>query len=131
MRTVNPEAWLKSGIEYGWDLLRSAVEGARSAGEQIREEESPRSVLMRSARTALLPSVAAASLGVVAGYWASKRKPAHNAVAFGLLGAAIGFAAGMGWSTRHVTGGIARGAIKRVDATRDAHWLTRHPVDYA
>jgi len=131
MRTVNPEAWLKSGVAYGWDLLCSAVEGARSAGEQFGEEESPRSVLMHSARTSLVPGVAAASLGVVAGYWASKRKPAHSAVAFGLLGAVIGFAAGMAWSTRRVTGGIARGAIKKMDATRDAHWLTKHPVDYA
>ena len=131
MRTVNPEAWLKSGIAYGWDLLRSAVEGACSAGEQIREEESPRSVLLRSARTSLAPSVAAASLGLVAGYWATKRKPAHSAVAFGLLGAVVGFTAGMAWSTRRVTGEIARGAIKKVDATRDAHWLTKHPVDYA
>jgi len=131
MKTVNPDAWLKSGIAYGLDLLRSAVEGARSAGEQIREEESPRSVLMRSARTSLVPGVAVATLGVVAGYWTTRRKPAHKAVAFGLLGAVIGFAAGMAWSTRHVTGGIARGAIKKMDATRDAHWLTRHPVDYA
>jgi hypothetical protein len=125
------DAWLKSGIAYGWDLLHSAVEGARSAGEQIREEESPRSVLMRSACTSLVPSVAVASLGLVAGYWVSKRKPAHNAVAFGLLGAVIGFAGGMAWSTRHVTGGIARGAIRKMDAARDAHWLNKHPVDYA
>ena len=128
---MNLDTWLKSGIEYGWDLVRSAVEGARSAGEQIREEESPRSVLMRSARTSLAPSVAAATLGLVAGYWASKRKPARNTVAFGLLGAVIGFAGGMAWSTRHMTGGMARGAIKKMDAARDAHWLTKHPVDYA
>jgi len=131
MRTVNPGAWLKSGIAYGWDLLCSAVEGARSAGEQIRGEESPRSVLVRSARTSLVSAVAVASFGVVAGYWASKRKPAHNAVAFGLLGAVIGFAAGMAWGTRHVTGGMARGAVKKMDSARDAHWLTKHPVDYA
>ena len=131
MTTVNPGAWLKSGIVYGCDLLRSAVEGARSAEEEIRGEESPRSVLVRSARTALVSSVTAASFGVVAGYWASKRKPAHNAVAFGLLGAVIGFAAGMAWGTRHVTGGIARGAIKKMDSARDAHWLAKHPVDYA
>ena len=125
------DAWLKSGVAYGWDLLRSAAEGARFAGEQIREGESPRSVLVRSARTSLVPGVAVASLGLVAGYWVSKRKPRHNVVAFGLLGAVIGFACGMAWGTRHVTGGIARGAIKKMDAARDAHWLSKHPVDYA
>ncbi|HVP51327.1 MAG TPA: hypothetical protein VMT05_04405 [Terriglobales bacterium] len=125
------DAWLKSGIGYACDLLRSAAEGARSAGEQIREEESPRSVLVRSARTSLVPGVAVACLGLAAGYWLSKRRPAQNAVAFGLLGAVIGFAGGMAWGTRHMTGGIARGAIKKVDAARDAHWLSKHPVDYA
>jgi hypothetical protein len=128
---MNLEGWLKSGIEYGWDLLRSAVEGARSAEEQIREEESPGSVLRRSALISLAPTVAAASLGLAAGYLVSRRKSAHRTAAFGLAGALIGFAAGMAWSTRRITGDLARGAKKKVDATRNAHWLAKHPVDYA
>lgn len=128
---MNLDGWLKSGIKYGCDLLRAGMEGARSAEEQIREEESPRSVLIRSARTSLAPSVAAASLGLVAGYWVSRRKSAHNAVAFGLAGAVLGFAGGMVWGTRHMAGGMARGAIKKMDAARDTHWLARHPIDYA
>jgi hypothetical protein len=128
---MNLDGWLKSGIEYGWELLRAAVEGARSAEEQIRKVESPRSVLIRSARISLAPSVAAASLGLVAGYWVSRRKSAHNTVAFGLAGAVLGFAGGMAWGTRHMAGGMARGAIKKVDAARDTHWLAKHPIDYA
>jgi hypothetical protein len=128
---MNLEGWLKSGIEYGWDLLRSAVEGARSAEEQIREEESPGSVLRRSALTSLAPTVAVASLGLAAGYLVSRRKSAHRAAAFGFAGAVIGFAGGMAWSTRHMTGDMARGARKKIDATRNAHWLAKHPVDYA
>jgi len=131
VRDMNVEGWVKSGMAYGWDVLRSAVEGARSAGEQIREEESPRSVLLRSARISLVPSVTVASLGLAAGYWLSKRKHAQSAVAFGLLGAVIGFAGSMAWATRHMTGGIARGALQNVNVARDAHWLTKHPVDYA
>ena len=130
-RNMNFGAWLESGIAYGWELLRSAVEGARSAGEQIREEESPRSVMMRSARTSLVPGVTAATLGLATGYWLSKRKPAQSAVAFGLLGAVIGFAGGMAWGTRHLAGGMARGAIGKMNVARDAHWLAKHPVDYA
>ena len=125
------EGWLRSGIEYGWDLLRSAVEGARSAEEQIREEESSGSVLKRSALISLAPTVAAASLGLAAGYLVSQRKSVHRTAAFGLAGALIGFAAGMAWSTRHMTGDLARGAKKKIDDTRNAHWLAKHPVDYA
>lgn len=128
---MNLNGWLKSGIGYGWDLLRSAVEGARSAEEQIREEKSPGAVLRRSALTSLAPTVAAASLGLAAGYLASRRKSGHRTTAFGLAGALIGFAGGMAWSTRHMTGDMARGAKKKVDATRNAHWLAKHPVDYA
>jgi len=125
------DAWLKSGVEYGWDLLCSAVEGARSVEQQIRHQEHSAEVLRRSALNSLGPSVALASLGLVAGYFMSRRKSAHHAAALGVAGALIGFAGGMAWSTRHMTEDIARGAKKRVDATRNAHWLAKHPVDYA
>ena len=129
---MNLDAWLKSGIEYGWDLLRSAVEGARSAEGQIREDEPPAEVLRRSAVNSVGPSLAVASLGLATGYLVSRGKSGHRAAAaLGIAGALIGFAGGMAWSTRHVTGDIARGAKKSVDATRNAHWLAKHPVDYA
>jgi len=119
---------LKSGVSYGWDLLRSAVEGARSAEQEMHEDT--RSLLLGSARTSLASSVAVASLGVVAGYLLSKRKT-QKLAGFGALGAVVGFAGGMAWGTRRMTGGMARGAIRKLDATRDAHWLSKHPVDYA
>jgi Na+/H+ antiporter NhaC len=73
-----------------------------------------------------------ASLALAAGYLVSRRKSGHRATAaFGLAGALIGFAGGMAWSTRHITGDMARGAKKNIDATRNAHWLAKHPVDYA
>jgi len=129
---MNLDGWLKSGIEYGWDLLCSAAEGVRSAEEQIREEESPAAVLRRSARNSIGPSVAVASVGLAAGYLVSRRKSGHRmAAAFGIAGALIGFAGGMAWSTRHMTGDIARGAKKKIEATRNARWLAKHPVDYA
>jgi len=130
--SMNLDGWLKSGIEYGWDLLCSAVAGARSAEEQIREEEPTSAVLRRSAINSVAPSLAFASLGLTAGYLVSRGKSGHRAAAaLGIAGALIGFAGGMAWSTRHMTGDIARGAKKKVDATRDARWLAKHPVDYA
>jgi hypothetical protein len=124
-------AWLKSGIGYGWELLGSALEGARSAGEQIREEGAGGPLLGRSARTSLLSGIAVASVGLAAGYWLGKRRSAKKASMLGLLGAVIGFGGGLAWSTRRVTGGIARGALDNVNVARDARWLARHPVDYA
>ena len=125
------DGWLKSGMEYGWDLLRAAVEGARSAEDEMLEGSSRRALLMRSARSSLAPAATGAFLGALAGYCASRRKSAPTAAAFGLLGAALGLAGGIAWSTRYMTEGVARGAIKRVDAERDTHWLAKHPIDYA
>jgi len=126
------DEWLKSGLEYGWDLLCSAVEGARSVEERMSEEGHSGAVLRRSAINSLGSSVAVASLGLAAGYLVSRRKSGHRAAAaLGIAGALIGFAGGMAWGTRHMTGDIARGARKGIDATRNAHWLTKHPVDYA
>jgi hypothetical protein len=128
---MNLDSFLKSGVEYGGDLIRSALEGARGAEEEILEGESLPSLLLRSARASLAPGATAVSLGVLTGYWMGRRRSVPSAVAFGLAGAVIGFAGGMAWSTRHMTGGMARGAIRKIIATRDAHWLANHPVDYA
>jgi len=129
---MNLEGWLRSGIEYGWDLLCSAVEGARSVEQEMRREGQPAETLRRSALNSLGPGVAVASFGLVAGYLVSRRKSGHRAAAaLGIAGALIGFAGGMVWSTRHMTGDMARGAKKGIDATRNARWLAKHPVDYA
>lgn len=125
------DEWLKSGIEYGCELVRAAVQGARVAEDEMLEGKSRRALLMRSARSSLVPTATVASLGLLAGYLGTRRKPALNAVGFGILGAAIGLAGGVAWSTRHMTEEVARGAIKKISATRDAHWLSQHPVDYA
>jgi hypothetical protein len=131
IRAMSPEMWLKSFLEYGCDLMVAAVEGARAAEPEIFEGQSPRSVLMRSARTSLAPGATALSLGLLTAYWVSKRRSVPDAVAFGVAGAVVGFAGGMAWSTRRLTGGMARGALKNINATRDAHWLAHNPVDYA
>jgi len=131
IKGMSPDAWLKSVLEYGCDLMVAAVEGVRAAEPQALEGQSRGSVLMRSARTSLAPCATAVSLGLLTAYWVSRRKSVPNALAFGVAGAVIGFAGGMAWSTRRVTKGIARGALKNINATRDAHWLAQHPVDYA
>jgi hypothetical protein len=52
-------------------------------------------------------------------------------LAFGLLGGAIGFGAGVAWEGRGFTSSVAGGALRNIGKTRDEHWLTRHPIDYA
>jgi hypothetical protein len=52
-------------------------------------------------------------------------------LAFGLLGSAIGFCAGVVWENRRLAASVARGALRNIDRVRDEYWLDRHPIDYA
>jgi len=52
-------------------------------------------------------------------------------LAFGLLGSAIGFGAGIAWQDRRLAASVARGALRNIGRVRDEHWLEGHPIDYA
>ncbi len=125
------EPWLKSQLEYGHDLLHSAVEGARSAEEHALATQPVGVILTRSARASLPWAAIGASVGLLAVYAARKHTSTRNQLLFGLLGAALGFGTKTALSTRQLTGEIVHGAVRGVNSARDAHWLARHPIDYA
>jgi hypothetical protein len=52
-------------------------------------------------------------------------------LAFGLLGGAVGFGAGIVWENRNLVASAARGALRNIDKVRDEHWLEKNPIDYA
>jgi hypothetical protein len=125
-------AWLKSSIDYGRELIDSGVAGARSRQETIFAGEPVVSLLTRSAAQAWKPLTVGACLGLLGAYARNGRKPnSAEVLASTLLGATIGLGTGIAWETRYLTGDIARGAMKNMDAVRDAHWLSRNPITYA
>jgi len=121
--------WLKSQLEYGHDLMHSAVEGARSAGEHALATESVGTVLARSARASLPWAAIGASVGLL--YSARKHESIRNQVLCGVLGGIIGFGTNVALSTRPLTSEMVHGAVRNINTVRDAHWLARHPIDYA
>jgi hypothetical protein len=125
------EPWLKSQLQYGHDLIHSAVEGARSAEEHACTTEPVGVLLTRSARASLPWAAIGASLGLLAVYSARKQKSIRMQLLFGLLGAALGFGTKAALSTRWLTGEMVHGAVQSVNSVRDAHWLAEHPIDYA
>jgi hypothetical protein len=125
------EPWLKSELEYGRDLIYSAVEGARSAREHALATESVGTMLARSARASLPWAAIGASMGLVAVYSARKHESIRDQVLFGILGAVIGLGTNVALSTRQLTGEIVHGAVQNIKTVRDAHWLAKHPIDYA
>ena len=123
------EPWLKSRLEYGHDLIHSAAEGARSAGEHALATEPAGTVLARSLGASLPWAAIGASAGLL--YSARKHELIRNQILFGVLGGIIGFGTNVALSTRQLTGEMVHGAVRNINTVRDAHWLAKHPIDYA
>jgi len=60
-----------------------------------------------------------------------KRSTASSVAIGALIGGVVGFGAGIAWESRQFTGTVARKARHGIGAVCDAHWLERHPIDYA
>ena len=128
---MNIGDWLKSELEYGRDLADSGWQGARTAADSMLQEEPVAELLSRSARASWAPTVLGASLGALCGLLAQRRKPNKAAVvALGMVGGFVGFTAGVAWETRELSSGIARGAMRRMETTRDSHWLGKNPISF-
>jgi len=123
--------WSKSSADYGREILNSGIDGARSGGEAFLHGESLGPFLGESVRDALKPAVLGACLGVLSSHSGYGQKSLSRAFAFGLLGSAIGFGAGIIWESRHLTASAACSAMRNIGRVRDEHWLASHPIDYA
>jgi len=128
---MNLHQWSRSSADYGRQLLHSGIEGARSGKEAFLHGEPMAPFLSESVRSALKPAAIGACVGMLSSYPAYREKSTIRALAFGLLGGAIGFGAGMVWESRRLTVSAASGALKNIGKVRDEHWLTKHPIDYA
>ena len=123
--------WSKSSVDYGQKLVNSALEGAHEAEDEFLKEESLASDLSESARHALAPAMVGALLGALGGTLGNGHRSSSRTLAFGLLGGAIGFGAGMIWENRELATSVASGALKKINETRDEHWFEQNPIDYA
>jgi hypothetical protein len=123
--------WVGENLEYGRKLVNSGLEGAQAGGEAALGEDSVPQVLLESAPSSVGLAAIGAGVGVLCSYLGNKRKLSNECALFGMLGGIAGFLVGMGWTTRHLTNGLAVGAIKNIKTVRDERWLDRHPIDYA
>jgi hypothetical protein len=123
--------WSKSSVDYGQKLVNSALAGAHEAEDEFLNEELLAPDLSKSARHALAPAVVGAFLGALSGSLGGRRRSSTRTLAFGLLGGAVGFGAGVIWENREFAGSVASGAWKKINETRDEHWFEKNPIDYA
>jgi hypothetical protein len=123
--------WSKSEFEYGRRVLNSALQGARCGREAFLKGRSFTPFLRKEVRNSLKPAAIGAFIGLVGSYPGDHRSRLGRALAFGLVGWAIGLGAGIAWKTRGLTECAASNAFRNIGKLRDEHWLERHPIDYA
>jgi hypothetical protein len=123
--------WSESEVEYGREVLGSALEGARSGREAFLSGRPLIPFLNESARKALVPAAVGACIGMLSGYAENNRQRSlGRALVFSLLGGVIGFGTGVAWESRRLTANAANGALRNIHKVRDEHWLEKHPVAY-
>jgi hypothetical protein len=120
MKAAHP---IKPGVYYIVDLIHAGMDGAVTAEKTtIVPQDLVRSVL---AATAAGAAVGAATATL------NKRRSQYELAVKSLIGGAVGLGCGLAWASRKYTGSMARGAIRKINLTRDARWLEKNPIDYA
>ncbi len=128
---MNVTEWVGENLEYARDLVSTALDGAKDGHSTVPAENQFPKVLVKSAPSSLGLAVLGAGVGILCSYLGNKKKLTAESALFGALGGVAGLLIGAGWSSRQATNGIATGAMKNINTARDAHWLERHPIDYA
>ena len=120
---MNVSRTLQSDRRYLIELLQAAIDGASSARET--------SVLPVLGGPVWVPAAVGAVVGASTISLKRNRNPGYDLAVAGLVGSVIGLGCGVVWAARGFAGSIARGAMRKVNTVRDAHWLDRNPIDYA
>jgi hypothetical protein len=123
--------WSKRELEHGRALVHSGVSGARSGQQQFLHGASLNRFLGDTLRTSCQPAVLGACIGALASCSLKSRTPTRRALAFGLLGGAIGFGASLAWKGRGLTASTVRGVARSIRTEHDQRWMRKHSIAYA
>ena len=119
-----------SAFSYGRKLVGAGINGIREGTAAALSGQSIRTVTSDTASRSICIAIAGACLGIAgASLLGTKRQ--RDKVAYGALGAGVGFLAGVLWNTRSQTSTVARAALKEIRNVSDEHWLESNPIDYA
>jgi hypothetical protein len=127
--------WFGSNVEYARKLTSTGIEGARHGQEEFLKGEPLADFLTEAARQALAPAVVGISFGALgaclSGKYSGRRKSVTGILAYGLLGGAIGFGAGLSRETQGLAARMALRTVENTRSVRDERWLKRNPINYA
>src|ERR1700689_2713396 len=97
--------WFRSNVRYARQLANSGLEGAGRGQEKFLQGEAVAPSLADAARQAVTPAVVGVCLAALGARLSGRpsdgrHNPARRTLAYGLLGGAIGFGAGLVWRTQ-------------------------------
>ena len=122
-------ARLKSDLAYARNLVDAGLQGAASVRKVAVPQTPP--FPGRSSRTAWLSAAIGAAIGIGSAWLAPERKSRYGVLMGGVVGGSLGYGGAVAWGSRDRTAAIASGAIRKVNAVRDARWLEKNPIAYA
>ncbi len=129
--SMDPRGCLGGQLTYSRSLIDSGMTGLRSGCESYLKGRSLPSAFGDPACRSLVFAALGTIVGLIPMFSGGKRERLQRSLGYGALGCGIGFCAAFVWQTRQLTSSMARGAMKKIEATSDEHWLEHHPIDYA
>jgi hypothetical protein len=118
---------MESDFAYVKELVGAGLDGIASAREELYGGVFPSA----SQNAVWPPTALGAAIGLLSARLFAKRKSASTVAMGGLVGTILGCSLAVAWASRGFVVPATRGAARRVNAVRDAHWLGTHPIDYA
>ncbi len=128
---MQSEGAVKTYLRYGRSLANSGAAGMRSGRDAYLNGKPLGEVLTQKAKASLGLAAIGACAGLLQCFASNRGRRIPKGVVLGTVGSAIGFLAGFTWKTRDLTSSMVQGAATSMGPARDAHWLERHPIDYA
>ena len=120
---------VRSELGYAKDLVDAGLAACDSVHRQSANMALP--TLSGLANDAWMPAAVGASVGALTMLLSTRKRSTGSAVLFGVIGGVVGFGSALAWGSRGWTEAVARSAAEKVHVVRDAHWLERHPINYA
>jgi hypothetical protein len=127
---MDPRDWSKSELACGKEVPNSGLQAGFGQPESLEGRES-NGFRSDSLRTAVPPAAVGLCVGLLGGCQLTKRNSLARALAFGLLGGAIGFGASVAWENRRFASNAVQRASRNVIRIRDERWMKKHSIAYA
>jgi hypothetical protein len=126
---------LQNGSEPSAQYEEKVV-SCESSREQADQQKLPyerplRGFLADSMRSAVAPAAIGVCVGLLGSCPRKRSSSLSRALAFGVLGGAIGFGAGIAWEGRSLAANAAHRTSQKLGRMRDERWMKKHSIAYA